>query len=199
MENEIWKDIPGYEGLYKVSSRGRIWSNRNSLYLKPAVDKLGYFVVILYSAGRRKTIRVHRLVALAFIPNPNSYKEVNHKDENKANNNIENLEWCTRAYNVNYGTARQRAAANISKVKAGHWYGTGETKRKLAEAAQGNTYRRKAVMMCKEDGSPIRIFASIYDAMEATGVNRANIIACCKGRLKHAGEYKWKYATDISS
>ena len=104
---EIWKDVKGYEGLYKISNFGRVWSIRRKLFLKP-VDK-PYLRVRLYSIdGTNKMFSVHRLVAEAFIPNPDNLPCINHKDENKMNNCIDNLEWCTAKYNSNYGTAKQR-------------------------------------------------------------------------------------------
>lgn len=110
---EIWKDIRGYEGLYQVSNLGRVRSldrrdKRNRYWpervLKSIVGKFGYASVHLLKDGVTKTAKVHRLVALMFIENPNNYKEVNHKDENKLNNSVDNLEWCTRSYNVTYGS-----------------------------------------------------------------------------------------------
>ena len=109
---EVWKDIEGYEGIYQISNTGQVkslarkcsgrYSNRE-IIKKPFVEKDGYFTVGLYKDGKYRYCRVHRLVAIAFIPNPNNYPEVNHIDENKQNNNVENLEWCTTRYNLTYG------------------------------------------------------------------------------------------------
>lgn len=113
---EIWKDAVGYEGLYQVSNFGRVQSLdrrdiRNRFWkgkiLSQQVEKLGYCSVKLCKNGIQKREKVHRLVALAFVENPNNYKEINHKDENKQNNRSENLEWCTRQYNVTYGRLDQ--------------------------------------------------------------------------------------------
>ena len=127
-ESEVWKDVVGYEGLYKVSNKGNVFSvERLNLrgrkiggrILKPRYDKDGYVKVALYKNGMVKHKRLHRLVAEAFIPNPNNFPQVNHLDEVKDNNNVNNLEWCTREYNVNYGTAIERATQTQSKrVKA---------------------------------------------------------------------------------
>ena len=123
-ENEVWKDVLGYEGLYKVSDRGNVHSvvRKDSIgrecggrILKPNYDKDGYPNVNLCNNGKVKTKKIHRLVAEAFLPNPNNYPEVNHRDEVKDNNNVENLEWCDTRYNLNYGTARKRAAKKTSK------------------------------------------------------------------------------------
>lgn len=114
---EIWKDIIGYEGLYQVSSLGRVrsldkYDSMNRFYegriLKLFADRLGYLSVVLYSNSKRKHYLVHRLVAEAFIHNPDNLPQVNHKDENPSNDNVENLEWCDGKYNVNYGTRIDR-------------------------------------------------------------------------------------------
>ena len=98
---EIWKEIPDYEGLYWVSNQGRAKNKYNKL-LKLGTDCKGYMKIWLTKDGKQKSFRFHRLVATLFIPNPNNLPEVNHIDENKANNCATNLEWCTRSYNVNH-------------------------------------------------------------------------------------------------
>ena len=100
---EEWRDVPGYEGLYEVSNFGRV--RRNGKILKPSKDKDGYLQVSLSKNGI-KTTTIHRLVARAFIPNPQNLPQVNHKDEDKTNNTVDNLEWCTREYNMNYSQAK---------------------------------------------------------------------------------------------
>lgn len=117
LENkELWKDCKGYEGKYQVSSNGRVWSIKSQQYLAARSDKEGYLLLTLYAKnGKAKTEKVHRLVALAFIDNPNGFPQVNHKDENKANNCVDNLEWVSASYNVNYGTRSKRAGKLLSK------------------------------------------------------------------------------------
>ena len=114
---EEWKDIKGYGGAYQASSYGRIRSFKynSSRILKPQSHYKGYLFVTLHKNGISKKYKVHRLVAQAFIPNPNNYPQVNHKDENKQNNNVENLEWCTNEYNRNYGTRNERAAKALNR------------------------------------------------------------------------------------
>ena len=123
-EVEIWKDIKGFEGFYKVSNTGNIYSvkRRDSrgikiggLTLKPTCCKDGYLKVVLNKNGMRYYKRLHRLVAETFIPNPNNFPQVNHIDEIKDNNNVKNLEWCTSRYNNNYGTRIERSARTKSK------------------------------------------------------------------------------------
>lgn len=107
---EIWKDVKGYEGLYKVSNMGRVYSVKKQIYLAQRVNRTGYYIVDLYNHGNHKTEQVHRLVAIAFIENPNCLPQVNHKDECKQNNNSDNLEWCDCKYNINYGHHNESVA-----------------------------------------------------------------------------------------
>lgn len=126
LKREEWKDIKEYEGLYQVSNFGRVKSldklvwNGHSYYkrmgeiLKLRVRKDGYISVMLCKLGKQKEHKVHRLVAQAFIANPNNYPQVNHKKEfEKWNNKVENLEWCTREYNMNYGTRKERVTEKL--------------------------------------------------------------------------------------
>lgn len=105
---EEWRNVPGYEGLYEVSNLGRVKNIKTERILKPGKNNLGYLQVALYKNGLQKTVKVHRLVALAFLSNPQNLHEINHKDEDKTNNTVENLEWCTHEYNMNYGTRIER-------------------------------------------------------------------------------------------
>ena len=112
MQNEIWKDAPGFPG-YQVSDAGRV----RSFYRVLAPDSVkGYYRVRLYRNGRVYRIYIHRLVAMAFVPNPDGLPQINHKNEIKTDNRAENLEWCTAKYNNAYGTGRERAAKSRSKA-----------------------------------------------------------------------------------
>ena len=102
------KDIVGYEGLYAVTSCGKVWSYRNEKFLKPWANNKGYLIVDLWKNGKMEHFTVHRLVAEAYIPNPENLPQVNHKDENKTNNCLQNLEWCDAKYNNNYGTRNEK-------------------------------------------------------------------------------------------
>lgn len=116
---EIWKEVPGFEGLYQVSNYGQIRSTprRGTAggIMKGHIDKKGYINITLRKDGTQYTQKLHRLIAITFIPNPNNYPEVNHKDENKQNNRVDNLEWCTTSYNHEYGTRTVRASTRCGK------------------------------------------------------------------------------------
>ena len=141
--NEIWKDIPGYEGKYEVSNLGNVRSLNYNRSGEPKLLKQGnvngYKVVILYKDGKKKTCNVHRLVAMTFIPNPDNLPIVNHKDEDKSNNNVNNLEWCTYKYNNTYGTARERAGKKM-RGENHPLYGkhhSEEHRKKISESLKG--------------------------------------------------------------
>ena len=177
---EEWKDIKGYEGLYKVSNKGRVksverkvWNSGNQSYntikeriLKPLNNRDGYVKVRLCKDGKCRTYLIHRLVANAFIPNPNEYKEVNHIDENKTNNSIDNLEWCNGKYNCNHGSRNKRVALSLSKP----------------------------ILGISLDGKSYLYFNSTRDAARLGGFNQGHVAACCRGELKTHKGYTWMYA-----
>ena len=114
---EQLKEIKGYEGLYWISSEGRV-KNRHGRIIKSRIDKHGYCIIGLYKYSEAKTFKIHRLVALAFIPKSDPEKnQVNHKSEIKTDNRVENLEWCTAKYNTNYGTRNARASKKIKCIE----------------------------------------------------------------------------------
>ena len=127
-ESEVWKDVVGYEGFYKVSDKGNVYSveRRDSIgrkvggrIMKPIYDRYGYLTVKLYKNGKQKGKLIHRLVLEAFVENPNNLPDVNHRDEVKTNNELSNLEWCDARYNNNYGTRTERVTqAQSKKVRA---------------------------------------------------------------------------------
>ena len=144
LKNEIWRDIEGYEGSYQVSNLGRVKSlfreagTVNKKYtckekiLKPRRQKRDYYAVMLWKDGKSRQFRVHRLVAQAFIPNPDNLPVINHKDENPSNNEADNLEWCTVKYNSYYGTCRDK----IRQKRLGTHH-TEETKRLMSSQRKG--------------------------------------------------------------
>ena len=109
------RDVKNYEGLYAVTSCGRVWSYRRQKFLKPGVNHKGYLFVNLSKNGKVKCSRIHRLVAEAYLPNPDNLPQINHKDECKTNNCLQNLEWCDASYNINYGTRNERHKKPILK------------------------------------------------------------------------------------
>lgn len=128
MKDIIWKDIKGYEGIYQISNYGEVlrlssYDSRNHLrnkrILKQRKNADGYMQVGLHKNGQEKKFLIHRLVAENFIDNPNEYLEINHKDENKQNNSVINLEWCNRKYNVNYGNAQKKRVITRYKERNG--------------------------------------------------------------------------------
>ena len=162
---EIWKDIKDYEGHYQVSNLSRVKSIKfgKEIILKQHI-RGGYYSVVLSKNGILKIFKVHRLVAQAFIPNPNNYKEVNHKDENKQNNVISNLEWCDRKYNQNYGTRTERVAEKCSKK----------------------------VYQYTLDGKFVKEWSSTKECGRNGYIQQA-ISACCRGRYKTAHGFIWSY------
>ncbi len=165
---EIWKDIEGYE-KYQISNLGNVYSKKTHKLLTPKADKKGYLRVAFYENKKNNTFKVHRLVAQAFIPNPLNLPQVNHKDENKSNNTVDNLEWCDNHYNHEYGTREER----VSKTMTNH----------VSDSVP---------VMCVETGI---IYPSISEAARQTKAH--NIFYCCTGKRNMSGGFHWKYATDL--
>lgn len=138
---EMWKSIEGYEGLYEISNIGLVRNVKSNHLLKP-LNSNGYLVICLCKNGKQKMFRIHRLVAAAFIPNPNNYPCVNHKNEIKTDNRVENLEWCTEKYNCNYGTRNKRRIEKQSKpircIENGTIYKSGNEIQKRLGFSAGN-------------------------------------------------------------
>lgn len=179
MEQEIWKDIEEYEGIYQVSSIGRVKSlprirkNAKGYYLtKEKIlsqnkTRNGYYLVYLCKNNMKKAFSVHRLVAIAFIPNPHCLEEINHKDENKTNNFVDNLEWCDHKYNSSYG--------NRAK--------------KIRETLINKNHCGKEVLQYTIFGEFVCKFNSYAEAERVTGAK--NIHACANGKVRHSGGYVW--------
>lgn len=174
---EIWKDIKGYEGLYQVSSLGNIrslnYNNQNRVQiLKTAKQKNGYLVVGLSKNGNTKCARVHRLVAKEFIDNPYGKESVNHINGNKADNRVENLEWCTQTENMQHAK------------RTGLWKIEGK-----------DNYKSKKIIQMDLNGKIIKSFDCIREAGRFLGrENKASqIMEVCKGKRNTAYGYKWRY------
>ena len=189
---EEWRDIKGYEGLYQVSNLGRVRSKRK--ILKGTPDKDGYLRVALCKNGTRKYFGIHRLVAIAFIYNANNYPCVNHKDENKTNNRVKNLEWCTIAYNNCYGNRLKRVSeANKISMKGKKTHlgikHTDETKNKISFKNKGKLAYSKNPkakrVKCITTGE---VFGCIKEAAEKYNVTPQCIRKCCRGEYKTSGK-----------
>ena len=172
--NEIWKDIAGYEGMYQISNFGRIKSYRkgkrakspNEYILTPTISNNGYQQVTLYkSQTDRHKFLVHRLVALTFIPNPDNLEAVNHIDENKLNNHVDNLEWCTLSYNNAYGTAKIRSSIT----------------------------KGKRIQQLTIDGVLLATYESTLIASMITGFPKHAINDCCYGNCQTGYGYIWRF------
>ena len=191
MEKEIWKDVVGYDGYYEVSNLGNVRSVdheimssngklqfRKGKLLNGWVDHKGYYKVHLSKGSKKEQMFVHRLVALAFLPNPNNYPIINHKDENPLNNRVENLEWCTYSYNINYGTANERQSNSM--------IGKNINSPSLS----------KSVIQYTLDDEFVNEYLSSHEASRQTGICRTNISKCCRGGCKSAGGYKWCFKSE---
>ena len=163
---EIWKDIKGYEGDYQVSSYGRVKSYKNGKekILKPRLTTRKYLQVHFCKNKIVKNFQVHRLVALAFLPNPQNFPHINHKDENKMNNNLENLEWCDAKYNNNYGNHGKRISESLGKK----------------------------IDQYTLDGKFVKEWESTMEC-ERNGYDHSNVAACCRGKRKTYKGFIWSY------
>ena len=172
MTEEIWCPIKGYEGLYEVSDKGRVKSLKfgKERILKLIRDQNGYLLINLYKNGEMKTYRIHSIVAKTFIPNPDNLPEVNHKDEDKTNNSVINLEWCDQKYNCNYGTRIKRISEKMTNGKLS-----------------------KPVLQYTKSGELVREWKSATDVERNLGYFGTNISSCCNGKIKSAYGFIWKY------
>ena len=189
MDEEVWRDIKGYKGLYQVSSNGRVKSLErvDSLgrrvkekILSPGKSGKGYLFVYLCKEGKPKKYQVHRLVLSAFSPVADMDKlQVNHINEKKDDNRLENLEWITHKDNQNHGTRNAR----------------------IAEKLRGkfNTKCSIPIVQLSLDGKYIRSYKSSHDAQRLGGFDNSAIIACCKGKSKTHKEYRWQYLHEYIS
>lgn len=186
---EIWKPIEGYQNLYEISNLGNVRSLDRTVkchsktrlvkgkLLNPHLMKNGYYLVTLCDSGRVKQMYVHRLVALHFVenPRPDEYNVINHKDENPKNNIYTNLEWCTQAYNLSYGTAQQRA---------------NDKKRGVL-----NTKHSKPVEGYDDNGNVLYSFPSLMEA-HRHGFDFRLVSACCLGKRSFHKGLHWRFSSN---
>ena len=162
-EVETFVEIEGFEN-YEVSNLGKVRNIKSGRILKPYLNHNGYLKHHLYRHDKQKELFLHRIIAIAFIDNPGKKPQVNHIDENKLNNDLSNLEWCTVKENIIHGTRTKRAAEKCSK---------------------------KVIQLDLND-NVLNEFESMTQAEQETGVSRRSIGRCCNGKLKSARGYKWR-------
>lgn len=175
-EIRIYQEHPIYKGIY-VSKDGWVWNRRDigkkkGKPRKGSKDRYGYLQICFLDNGKAKFYKVHRLVAETFLPNTNNLPQINHLNEDKTDNRIENLEWASAKYNVNFGTRNER----VSKSLIGH-----------------HNTPKKPVISIDKDGNET-YYPSAMDAEKQLGVSQAHICKCCNGKLKTSGGKRWKYA-----
>ncbi len=179
--DEVFKVIKEFPD-YKVSNYGYL-INMKGQKLKTGKATGGYLIVFPYKDGKRYCKKLHRLVAEAFVPNPDALPQVNHKDEDVTNNKADNLEWCTAKYNSNYGTRNER----IKRRNTGRKH----TEIAIDNMRQNNT-RKKQVCQYTLDGKLVKVWDSMMDA-EREGFSQAKISLCCNGKRKTSNGFRWEY------
>lgn len=181
--SEIWKPIPNYEGLYEASSLGRIRSvYRYNRILKPMISNSGYARVDLFKNKNRKQFSVHRLIAMTFISNPEGKKAVNHIDENKLNNCIDNLEWVTHKENCNFGTAIKRRLMHTN-------YDMRDRSWQTAEHYEQVSITMSQPVICVETG---KVYRNCRVASEDTGYPARSISRWINGKKQKAGKLTFR-------
>lgn len=184
MENEQMKDIENYEGLYQISSFGKVFSVKRQKFLKPRKNNKGYLSISLCKDGKAKNCLVHRLVAQAFIENPLHLPIINHKDENPLNNRVENLEYCDYSYNNTYGTRTERMLQHPNY--------------KASREKCGNPI--KLVLQFTKQGEFVAEYPSAHEASRKTKIAQSNISQCCLGkRYKSCGGFVWRFKEEVAS
>ena len=169
----MWKDIKNYEGLYKVNENGDILSVKYNKIIRKDITNSGYYSVKLFKDGKGHHKNVHRIVAEAFIDNEKGLPEVNHKDENKLNNSVSNLEWCTRIYNERYKSKKEREA--------------------FTKSNKYNVYDESNKLIISKG-----TFKTLYQTLKHSAKNlnsfRSNLNLCARGKLRRAYGYRIEYA-----
>ena len=170
---EIWKEIPGTNGEYKISNYGKVMTTKTGRILSPAIDERGYERVCLFKMDRSHRYKVHRLVAITFIPNPDNKEQVNHKDGNKRNNSVDNLEWVTNEENMHHSRA--------NGLHDGH--------KRFCES------RKKRIIATHIESGKETFFDSILAAKKALGT--CHIQEVLRGLRYEAKGYTFRYAKEV--
>lgn len=181
-----WRSVKGYDGRYLVSNTGLIYSKISNKVLKPNKMSNGYLSVELFKDGKSKRLLIHRLVAETFIDNPESLPIVNHKDEDRTNNSVDNLEWCTQKYNANYGNALEKKKRNRTVSDA--------VKNSLL---LGSKSRQISVLQFTKSGEFLKRFNSAVEAGRILKINASHIGETCKQIRKSAGGFCWQYERSV--
>lgn len=201
MEQEIWKPVVGWEKYYKISSFGRILTigkYSDGRVYKDKIkaqrkNKTGYFYVNLCRNGKTKTITIHRLVAIAFIPNPNGYKCVDHIDTDRTNNHVSNLRWCTHEMNANNPLTKEHLSQAIREYTS-----KPEVRQFRSELAKKNMDKMMEGVMVgvsqfSKNGEFVDSYKSATDAARSVKGSATSIIRCCKRKRPSAYGFIWKY------
>ena len=190
---EIFKSIKGFEGLYEISNKGNVKNLITNKILKLSLRANGYYYINLHKNKKLYNKRVNRLVAETFIPNPNNLSCVNHKNEIKTDNRVENLEWCDYHYNNTYNNRHLKVGEKLKGKKRSE-----ESKRKMSERKKGifnNPKLSKQVVAIDDDGNVVHEFASIRET-ERNGFKSSHVSQCCNGLRKTHGGYRWFFKED---
>lgn len=187
---ELWLPVKGFEGLYEVSNFGRVKSHHkyggvDNRIMKPKSDQDGYKIIKLSGNGKCKHAKVHRLVAEAFLDNPNGYSMINHKDENKGNNFVGNLEWCDAQYNNTFGHRLEKALPKTHMK----WSKTDRGRKCMSYVGHSKGKR----CACFNNEGIVRQYDSVSEAAKAVGEKPIYIAMCCTDNLKTMDGLSWKY------
>ena len=178
-DEEIWKDIKGFENKYQISNLGNLRNSNTNNTLKFRKSSRGYLTITIRKKSKVYCYLVHRLVAETFLPNPNNYPQVNHIDGNKSNNIVDNLEWCTASNNQKHAYRIGLHVNDTQKMK------------RMNEKSKLKI--KKKVIQYDLNGNIINEFESLKDAEFQTKIKYQYISNCCRGKTKTAGKFIWKY------
>jgi len=174
---EVWKDIPNYEGMYQVSNLGNIKNVKKGKIKIPNKNKNGYLYIDLWKDNKNKKMTIHRAVAMAFLSNDNDYTDINHKDGNKTNNIVDNLEWCNRSHNL----------------KEAYRLGLRKPTRAMLGKKGKLCPNSKKIKQYDKLGNLIKIWNSTMDIERELNIIHNNVSSCCLGRLKTYKGFVWRF------